>query len=119
MLMPKRVKYRRQQRGRMKGKATRGNFVAYGEYGLVALEPCWITANQIEAAIVIMNYEGEVKGIAGGIREKTASRSLNRATSSPRGRRAAEGVGPYGVVGSLALLRQAKRHPAALAGCLF
>ena len=54
MLMPKRVKYRRQQRGRMKGKATRGNFVAYGEYGLVATEPCWITANQIEAARIAM-----------------------------------------------------------------
>ena len=50
MLMPKRVKYRRVQRGRMKGKATRGNVVNYGEYGLVALEPGWITSNQIEAA---------------------------------------------------------------------
>lgn len=50
MLMPKRVKYRRQQRGRMKGKATRGNVVNYGEWGLMATEPCWITANQIEAA---------------------------------------------------------------------
>ncbi len=54
MLMPKRVKYRRQQRGRMKGKATRGNFVSYGEYGLMATEPCWITANQIEAARIAM-----------------------------------------------------------------
>ena len=51
MLMPKRVKYRRVQRGRLKGKATRGNFVAYGEYGLQATEPCWITSNQIEASI--------------------------------------------------------------------
>ncbi len=50
MLMPKRVKYRKQQRGRMKGMATRGNFVAFGEYGLQALEPAWITARQIEAA---------------------------------------------------------------------
>ena len=50
MLMPKRVKYRRVHRGRMKGKATRGNTVAYGEFGLVAQEPCWMTANQIEAA---------------------------------------------------------------------
>ncbi|MDO4593982.1 MAG: 50S ribosomal protein L16 [Tissierellia bacterium] len=50
MLMPKRVKYRRQHRGRMKGKATRGNTLSYGEYGLQALEPCWMTANQIEAA---------------------------------------------------------------------
>ena len=54
MLMPKRVKYRRQQRGRMKGKALRGNVVNYGEFGLVATEPCWITANQIEAARVAM-----------------------------------------------------------------
>ena len=54
MLMPKRVKYRRVQRGRMKGKATRGNQLAYGSYGLVASEPAWITANQIEAARVAM-----------------------------------------------------------------
>jgi large subunit ribosomal protein L16 len=50
MLMPKRVKRRRQMRGNMRGKATRGNFIAYGEYGLQALEPAWITSNQIEAA---------------------------------------------------------------------
>jgi large subunit ribosomal protein L16 len=55
MLLPKRVKYRRQQRGRMKGKATRGNFVAYGDYGLMATEPCWLTSNQIEAARVAIN----------------------------------------------------------------
>ena len=54
MLMPKRVKYRRVQRGRMTGKATRGNFVAYGEYGLVATEPCWLTSRQIEAARIAM-----------------------------------------------------------------
>ena len=54
MLMPKRVKYRRQHRGRMKGIATKGNTVTYGEYGLVALEPAWITANQIEAARIAM-----------------------------------------------------------------
>lgn len=54
MLMPKRVKYRRQQRGRMKGKATRGNVVSYGEFGLVAQEPGWIKSNQIEAARVAM-----------------------------------------------------------------
>ena len=50
MLMPKRVKHRKQQRGRMKGKAQRGNFLAYGDYGIVATEPGWITSNQIEAA---------------------------------------------------------------------
>ena len=54
MLMPKRVKFRRLHRGRMKGKATKGNTVTYGDYGLVALEPAWITANQIEAARVAM-----------------------------------------------------------------
>lgn len=50
MLMPKRVKHRKVQRGRMKGRATRGNFLAYGEFGLMATECCWITANQLEAA---------------------------------------------------------------------
>ena len=55
MLLPKRVKYRRVQRGRMKGKATRGNFVSYGDYGLQATEPCWLTSNQIEAARVAIN----------------------------------------------------------------
>ena len=54
MLMPKRVKYRRMQRGRMTGKAARGNTVAYGEYGLVAEEPGWIKSNQIEAARIAM-----------------------------------------------------------------
>ena len=54
MLLPKRVKYRRVQRGRMKGKATRGNKVTYGDYGLQALEPAWITSNQIEAARIAM-----------------------------------------------------------------
>ena len=54
MLMPKRVKRRRVQRGRMTGKATRGNKLAYGEYGLVALEPCQIKSNQIEAARIAM-----------------------------------------------------------------
>ena len=50
MLMPKRVKHRKMMRGRMKGKAQRGNFLAYGDYGLVATQPGWITSNQIEAA---------------------------------------------------------------------
>ena len=54
MLSPKRVKYRRVMRGRMTGKAARGNTVAYGEYGLQAVEPAWVTANQIEAARVAM-----------------------------------------------------------------
>ena len=54
MLMPKRVKRRRVFRGRMKGKAQRGNFIAYGEYGLVATEPAWITSQQIEAARIAL-----------------------------------------------------------------
>ena len=54
MLMPKRVKYRRVQRGRLKGKATRGNELAYGDFGLVATEPAWIKSNQIEAARIAM-----------------------------------------------------------------
>ena len=71
MLMPKRTKYRRVQRGRMKGAASRGNKIAYGEFGIQALEPGWITGNQIEAARVAMTrytkrggqvwiYKGEV-----------------------------------------------------------
>ena len=54
MLMPKRVKHRKQMRGRMKGKAQRGNFLAYGDYGIVAVNPGWVTSNQIEAARVAM-----------------------------------------------------------------
>ena len=54
MLIPKRVEYRRVQRGRMKGKALRGNTITYGEYGLQAAEPAWLTNNQIEAARIAM-----------------------------------------------------------------
>ena len=54
MLLPKRVKYRRVQRGSMAGKASRGNTVTYGEWGLQTLEPCWLTGNQIEAARIAM-----------------------------------------------------------------
>ena len=54
MLLPKRVKYRRVHRGRLKGKAYRGNKVTYGDYGLQALEPSWITSNQIESARIAM-----------------------------------------------------------------
>ncbi len=54
MLMPKRVKYRKEHRGNMKGKAMRGNKITYGEYGLVATEPAWIRSNQIEAARIAM-----------------------------------------------------------------
>ena len=55
LMMPRRVTRRKQFRGRMKGKATRGNKLAYGTYGLVATEPCWLTANQLEAARVAIN----------------------------------------------------------------
>ena len=55
MLLPKRVKHRKQHRGRMTGKASRGNFVAYGDYGLMATEPCWIRSNQIESARIAIN----------------------------------------------------------------
>jgi len=54
MLMPKKVKYRKQQRGRMRGKAWRGGDISFGDYGLKALEPCWLTDRQIEAARVAM-----------------------------------------------------------------
>lgn len=55
MLMPKRVKHRKQQKGRMKGKATRGNFIAYGDFGLQATECGWLSSNQIEAARIAIN----------------------------------------------------------------
>ena len=54
MLMPKRVKHRKQFRGSIRGKASRGNKITYGEYGLVAMEPCWIKSNQIEAARIAL-----------------------------------------------------------------
>jgi len=54
MLMPKRTKFRKQFRGNMNGKATRGNVISYGDYGLVATEPCWIKSNQLEAARVAL-----------------------------------------------------------------
>ena len=63
MLMPKKVKYRKQQRGRMRGKAWRGGAVAFGDYGLKALEPCWLTDRQIEAARVAMTRFAEEKAL--------------------------------------------------------
>ena len=90
MLMPKRVKYRRVQRGRMKGKASRGNVISNGTYGLVALEPAWITSNQIEAARIAMTRYikrgGQVwikifpdKPVTEKVRLSTGSRSSSRA----------------------------------------
>ncbi|MCP2519778.1 50S ribosomal protein L16 [Candidatus Aminicenantes bacterium AC-335-B20] len=62
MLMPKKVKFRKQQRGRMKGKAYRGNTLAFGDYGLQALEPCWLTARQIEAGRIALTHFVKRKG---------------------------------------------------------
>ena len=93
MLMPKRVKYRRVQRGRMKGKALRGNVVNYGEFGLAAQEPGWITSNQIEAARIAMGSgkgspeywvavvkPGRVMFEIAGVPEETAREALRLAS---------------------------------------
>jgi len=62
MLMPKKVKFRKQQRGRMRGKAGRGSHLSFGEYGLQAMEPCWITARQIEAGRIAITRHAKRKG---------------------------------------------------------
>lgn len=62
MLMPKKVKYRKQQRGRRRGKAYRGSSLSFGEYGLQALEPCWITARQIEAGRIAITRHVKRRG---------------------------------------------------------
>ena len=62
MLMPKKVKYRKQRRGRMRGKAERGGTLSFGEYGLQALEPCWLTARQIEAGRIAITRHSKRKG---------------------------------------------------------
>jgi len=62
MLMPKKVKYRKQQRGRMRGKAYRGSSLSFGEYGLQALEPCWMTARQIEAGRIAITRHVKRRG---------------------------------------------------------
>jgi len=62
MLMPKKVKYRKQQRGRMRGKARRGSHLTFGEFGLQAMEPCWITARQIEAGRIAITRHAKRKG---------------------------------------------------------
>lgn len=62
MLMPKKVKFRKQQRGRMRGKAVRGSHLAFGEFGLQAMEPCWITARQIEAGRIAITRHAKRKG---------------------------------------------------------
>jgi len=62
MLMPKKVKHRKQQRGRMRGKARRGSELSFGEFGLQAMEPCWITARQIEAGRITISRYAKRKG---------------------------------------------------------
>jgi len=62
MLMPKKVKFRKQRRGRMRGKAERGGTLSFGEYGLQALEPCWLTARQIEAGRIAITRHSKRKG---------------------------------------------------------
>src|SRR6187431_3642147 len=92
MLMPKKVKYRKQQRGRMRGKAYRGHTVAFGDFGLMALEPCWMTDRQIEAARVAM-----ARGIKRGgkiwirvfpdkpVTKKPAETRMGKGKGSPEG----------------------------------
>ena len=99
MLMPKRVKYRRVQRGRLTGKAMSGNKVTNGSYGLVALEPAWITSNQIEAARIAMTryikrggkvwiYRGEVLNVG--------ANSSNRKFDRPERRQRKNGDNNHG-----------------------
>ena len=90
MLMPKRVKFRRVHRGRMKGKAARGNFVSNGEFGLMATEPAWITSNQIEAARVAMTRYTKRGGQVGikifpdkPVTEKPAETRMGSGKGSP------------------------------------
>ena len=90
MLMPKRVKHRKQQRGKMRGRAYRGNKVTYGEFGIMAMEPTWITSNQIEAARVgsgkgapeywvAVVKPGRVMFEIGGVEEEKAREALRLA----------------------------------------
>ena len=90
MLMPKRVKFRRVQRGRLKGRATRGNTITNGLYGLVAMEPAWITSNQIEAARIAMTRDTKRGGQVGikifpdkPITEKPAETRMGSGKGSP------------------------------------
>ena len=79
MLMPKRVKRRRVHRGRMKGVATKGNLVTYGEYGLAACQPGWITSNQIEAARIVLSKQvRNWKGLDQNISSQTGNQEARR-----------------------------------------
>src|ERR1051326_6909828 len=90
MMMPKKVKYRKQQRGRMAGKAWRGAEVSFGDYGLKALEPCWLTDRQIEAARVAMTRFGARGGKVWGrvspnkpITKKPQETRMGKGTGAP------------------------------------
>ena len=102
MLMPKKVKYRKQQRGRMRGLAWRGSSVAFGDYGLMALEPCWLTNRQIEAARVALT-----RGIKRGgkvwirvfpdkpITKKPQETRMGKGKGAPEGWVAVDQAGPH------------------------
>ena len=111
MLLPKRVKYRRVQRGRMTGKAMRGNKVNQGDYGLVALEPAWITSNQIEAARVAMT-----RYIKRGGKVWIKIFPDKPVTEKPAGTRMGSGKGApeYWVACSSSWLMSTRRPPARL-----
>ena len=79
MLLPKRVKHRKQHRGRMTGRAMRGNKIAHGDYGLVALEPAWITNRQIEAARIVVK-PGRVMFEMNGVSEEIAKEAMRLAS---------------------------------------
>ena len=83
MLMPKRAKYRKVQRGRMTGTATRGNTVAYGDFGIQALEPGWITGNQIEAARIAMTRYTKRGGKVWIYKGEVLNTTLRAATPEP------------------------------------
>ena len=108
MLLPKRVKYRRVQRGRMTGKAMRGNKVNQGDYGLVALEPAWITSNQIEAARVAMT-----RYIKRGGKVWIKIFPEKHITETPAGTRMGSGKGmqAYGISCCLSFLIVSLRFP--------
>ena len=85
MLLPKRVKCRRVHRGRLKGKAMRGNTVTYGDFGLQATEPCWITSNQIEAARIAMTRYTKRGGLlSSGLPSSSPAVSCLRSPAFPR-----------------------------------
>ncbi len=93
MLMPKRVKFRKQQRGRMKGKAQRGSNIAFGEYGLKAMEPAWITARQIEAARIAITRSSSAAAASGFVFFPTSRLRKNRRKHAWEKARAIRSIG--------------------------